>query len=230
MTLCHTVSYLDLIICIDALIISCNSLLKNFKSDRTISKIKQHNVQQIIDGLRHCRATSLTFNNSSNNKNIAIKLTFGDQFASNQHHKVLNSLTEGVNTTASHTMRQLNVNSNITACLRRLPQLTLFSLCCFAQYTKALVPQPVTLLTFDVDGTLLQGSSRRTETSYHAQAFTHAISTVFSDRNTSVEFRSQDTSTYKSPLDFIPPQNYHGINAYSSTYCIYFMDKHIFKL
>lgn len=62
---------------------------------------------------------------------------------------------------------------------------------------------PVTLLTFDVDGTLLQGSSKRAEVSAHAKAFMHATGKIFHD-DSAFEIK------HPSPLDFIPPDRYHG--------------------
>jgi phosphoglycolate phosphatase-like HAD superfamily hydrolase len=63
--------------------------------------------------------------------------------------------------------------------------------------------ESVTLLTFDVDGTLLQGSSKRTEASAHAKAFNHAIGKVFLNDH---EFEKK----HESPLKFVPHANYHG--------------------
>ena len=62
---------------------------------------------------------------------------------------------------------------------------------------------PVTLLTFDVDGTLLQGSSKQTEVSAHAKAFMHATGKVFHDD-------SEYEKKFPSPLHFIPGDRYHG--------------------
>lgn len=70
--------------------------------------------------------------------------------------------------------------------------------------------QPVTLLTFDVDGTLLQGSSKQAEVSSHARAFVYAIYQVFH------EYHSYDVNVFNqsypfpSPLEYIPPERYHG--------------------
>jgi phosphoglycolate phosphatase-like HAD superfamily hydrolase len=62
---------------------------------------------------------------------------------------------------------------------------------------------PVTLLTFDVDGTLLQGSSKQTEISAHAKAFMHATGKIFHD-DSAYEIKSP------SPMQYIPPDRYHG--------------------
>lgn len=63
--------------------------------------------------------------------------------------------------------------------------------------------KPVTLITLDVDGTLVQGSSKQAEYSVHARAFSHAIGRVF--RN-DFEYEKK----VPSPLLRIPHQRYHG--------------------
>ena len=83
--------------------------------------------------------------------------------------------------------------------------------------------KPITLLTFDVDGTLIKGlipyfpffSSKipsiilyttgtgRAETSVHAQAFGHAVGKVFGSLE-SYELQVQ------TPLQVIPGEKYHG--------------------
>lgn len=77
----------------------------------------------------------------------------------------------------------------------------------FVDSTSSLVSKskfhPVTLLTFDVDGTLLQGSSKQTEVSAHAKAFMHATGKLFHSD-------SSYEKKYPSPLQFVPSDRYHG--------------------
>ncbi|RYG63092.1 HAD family hydrolase, partial [archaeon] len=64
-------------------------------------------------------------------------------------------------------------------------------------------PIPVTLVTFDVDGTLVQGSSTAPEITVHAKAFLHAAGRVAGKQDA---FERQ----HASPLDLIAKHNYHG--------------------
>jgi len=59
--------------------------------------------------------------------------------------------------------------------------------------------KPVTLLTFDVDGTLVQGSTKASAGSIHSRSFNHAVSKVYG---------GGDCGDH--PLDVIPSENYHG--------------------
>lgn len=61
----------------------------------------------------------------------------------------------------------------------------------------------VTLITFDVDGTLVQGSSEGAQRSVHARSFAHAVGKVFGQK-TDWEL------TVPSPTMVIPPARYHG--------------------
>eukprot|EP01038_Epipyxis_sp_PR26KG_P010524 gene10524-14139_t len=61
----------------------------------------------------------------------------------------------------------------------------------------------VTLITFDVDGTLVQGSSAQAEVSAHARAFMHAAGRILKN-NDNFE------KVHPSPLAFVPPMKYHG--------------------
>eukprot|EP01041_Mallomonas_annulata_P007208 gene7208-14700_t len=63
--------------------------------------------------------------------------------------------------------------------------------------------QPVTLITFDVDGTLIHGSSSQAEVSAHARAFSHAAGKVFLGQD---DFEM----TVASPVLVIPSERYHG--------------------
>lgn len=63
----------------------------------------------------------------------------------------------------------------------------------------------VTLITFDVDGTLIQGSSSAAETASHAKAFTFGVGSVFANGNLE-EFRQK----YPNPLSAVEKENYHG--------------------
>lgn len=57
----------------------------------------------------------------------------------------------------------------------------------------------VTLITFDVDGTLVRGAGRAAESSAHARAFAHSIGKLLGDgRPTAL------------PADVLPPERYHG--------------------
>ena len=62
----------------------------------------------------------------------------------------------------------------------------------------------VTLITFDVDGTLIHGT-RTAEVASHAKAFSYGVGSVFSPANLE-EFRSK----YPNPLSAIDKENYHG--------------------
>ncbi len=63
--------------------------------------------------------------------------------------------------------------------------------------------KPVTLITFDVDGTLLQGSNKKAEASVHARAFMNAIGRVFGEHDSWHEINP-------SPTLILPPEKYHG--------------------
>lgn len=62
---------------------------------------------------------------------------------------------------------------------------------------------PITLITFDVDGTLVQGSSHAPDVTSHAKAFLHGAGKVMIGDD-SFELK------HSTPLDFIPGANYHG--------------------
>ena len=62
----------------------------------------------------------------------------------------------------------------------------------------------ITLITFDVDGTLIHGT-RSAEVASHAKAFSYGVGSVFSPTNLE-EFRSK----YPNPLSAIEKDNYHG--------------------
>jgi len=99
---------------------------------------------------------------------------------------------------------------------------TLFLLCCLASMTRLFAlasarsvasslastgsssgGAAVTLITFDVDGTLIAGSSRRAEYSVHARAFGHGVGKAF------LEGKGIEDK-YPSPLLRVPPHRYHG--------------------
>jgi phosphoglycolate phosphatase-like HAD superfamily hydrolase len=58
--------------------------------------------------------------------------------------------------------------------------------------------KPITLITFDVDGTLIRGSGN-----VHAKAFLHAAG-IIAKNQTDFE------NLHDSPLDFLPIEKYHG--------------------
>lgn len=64
----------------------------------------------------------------------------------------------------------------------------------------------VTLITFDVDGTLVSGSgsvqSKRIGASTHAKAFLHATGQYYN--------RPDFANLYESPIDFVSVERYHG--------------------
>lgn len=62
--------------------------------------------------------------------------------------------------------------------------------------------KPITLITFDVDGTLLKGSPSSPHASLHAKAFLYAAGKL-----AGVEDFDQQ---HDSPLDFLPSHKYHG--------------------
>lgn len=63
--------------------------------------------------------------------------------------------------------------------------------------------KPITLITFDVDGTLVRGSAAHPDATIHAKAFLHAAGKLFGGKES---FETEcDT-----PLDFIPHEKYHG--------------------
>jgi hypothetical protein len=59
----------------------------------------------------------------------------------------------------------------------------------------------VTLLTFDVDGTLVQGSSQAASRSVHSRSFNYAVSRVYDDDR---------VATLGHPLAVIPSEKFHG--------------------
>jgi FMN phosphatase YigB (HAD superfamily) len=61
----------------------------------------------------------------------------------------------------------------------------------------------ITLITFDVDGTLLHGSSAQAEVSAHARAFMNAAGKTICNDN---EYEKK----FNTPLHFVPPEKYHG--------------------
>mmetsp|Transcript_19478 Transcript_19478/g.33038 ORF Transcript_19478/g.33038 Transcript_19478/m.33038 type:complete len:428 (+) Transcript_19478:36-1319(+) len=68
------------------------------------------------------------------------------------------------------------------------------------------VKTPVTLITFDVDGTLVKGSYRKgLEVTAHSRAFVHAVGKIFAGDG-GEEFEGQ----YSTPEDLIPKERYHG--------------------
>ena len=62
---------------------------------------------------------------------------------------------------------------------------------------------PVTLITFDVDGTLVKTKNTKDDTNPHSQAFIHAAGKHFTN---TTEFECQ----YTTPLEIIPLEKYHG--------------------
>ena len=81
--------------------------------------------------------------------------------------------------------------------------LLLLGIACKCIHGLAMQVTPCTLLTFDVDGTLVQGSTRAAENSAHARAFGYAVGRVFGgvdDYHLKVP----------SPPSIIPPECYHG--------------------
>ena len=65
----------------------------------------------------------------------------------------------------------------------------------------AATKKSVTLLTFDVDGTLVQGSSEAASRSVHSRAFNHAVSKVYNDDR---------VAELGHPLAVIPSEKFHG--------------------
>ena len=72
----------------------------------------------------------------------------------------------------------------------------------FCAATRAAV-KPITLLTFDVDGTLVKGSGASAETSVHANAFSRSLGRIFGNE-------ANYELTFPSPLARIRPEHYHG--------------------
>ena len=58
----------------------------------------------------------------------------------------------------------------------------------------------LTLITFDVDGTLVRGSGQSSEASVHARAFAHALGTTLGDGRTPTRL----------PREALPGPKYHG--------------------
>jgi len=83
----------------------------------------------------------------------------------------------------------------------RIPLITLFLL--RSHSSLAIRKRPVTLLTFDVDGTLIQGSSQAAQVSAHARAFCHAVGKIFGNIN-------NWEKEVPSPPAIIPFDRYHG--------------------
>jgi hypothetical protein len=69
-------------------------------------------------------------------------------------------------------------------------------LLCHLQFLLAL--KRITLITLDVDGTIVQGSSQKAEFSSHAKAFSNALGRVFLDE-------ANYESVIGSPLLAVPP-------------------------
>ena len=67
----------------------------------------------------------------------------------------------------------------------------------------SVVKERVTLITFDVDGTLIHGSSARAEHSKHANAFTYAVGKYIGGEQ-------QLHLRIPTPLNVIPSERYHG--------------------
>ena len=65
------------------------------------------------------------------------------------------------------------------------------------------VKKPVTLITFDVDGTLVQGHSEGAQRSVHSRSFAHAVGKVYGNV-------SDWEVAVPSPPMLIPPVRYHG--------------------
>jgi phosphoglycolate phosphatase-like HAD superfamily hydrolase len=63
--------------------------------------------------------------------------------------------------------------------------------------------KPVTLIAFDVDGTLVRKTAATGKADPHARAFMHAVGKHYA---TDSDFMSK----YTSPIDFIPENKYHG--------------------
>ena len=76
---------------------------------------------------------------------------------------------------------------------RTLPMLSAAAGC------QGLSARPFTLITFDVDGTLVKGSGQQAEASAHARAFAAAVGSVLGD----------GTPT-GLPAQILPPEKYHG--------------------
>lgn len=76
--------------------------------------------------------------------------------------------------------------------------------------------RPITLITFDVDGTLLQGSVHASTVSVHSIAFNYAVGKVFSpppapdDSSGSSSNASLWSDEFTHPLTVIPSERYHG--------------------
>ena len=66
------------------------------------------------------------------------------------------------------------------------------------------ITKKVTLITFDVDGTLIHGSSSSAEISSHARAFSHGVGSTFSSNVEDFLLK------YPYPLSAIDPKYYHG--------------------
>jgi phosphoglycolate phosphatase-like HAD superfamily hydrolase len=63
--------------------------------------------------------------------------------------------------------------------------------------------KPITLITFDVDCTLVRGNSAAPDTTIHAKAFLHAAGKVMKG----IETFDQE---HNNPRDFLPAEKYHG--------------------
>lgn len=76
--------------------------------------------------------------------------------------------------------------------------------------------RPVTLVTFDVDGTLVKGTSPGMDATIHSKAFIHAVGKAFTSD-------SSFSDKYSTPLQLIPEHKYHGctdglISLYTAKY------------
>ena len=95
-------------------------------------------------------------------------------------------------------MRRFRRVSNLT-------QLLLGASLVRALATSSTSKKAVTLVTFDVDGTLIHGSSVAAEISAHARAFSYGVGSIFAKGSVD-DFQSQ----YPMPLKAIDPKWYHG--------------------
>ena len=67
--------------------------------------------------------------------------------------------------------------------------------------------KPITLITLDVDGTLLQGTGDAAARSVHAKAFNYAIGKVFQPKSEDGAVWSDE---FSHPEAVIPGEKYHG--------------------
>lgn len=84
--------------------------------------------------------------------------------------------------------------------IKRHPFTSAFVFFLSQKCVRSLTTIPATLITFDVDGTLVRGSGRGAEKGAHARAFAHSVGRIF----------GPDRRPTRLPAEVLAPEKYHG--------------------